>query len=517
VRTIQGESGRRVEEPGGRSGRDVLSGTAAGRPRLVAYLLPGLLIAAIGLLYVATVRPGGTWEDDSHLYIQHAKNIVEGRPYATTGFLYNAHDPSYSPRTYPPLFPLALAPAYALFGLALLPMQYEVIGLYLLGLVLVLLVVRRYLTLPSQLVVVGLVGLSPYVWGVKERVMSDLPFVAVAYAALLVMDREEPRGSFVRHGLLVGALCYLAFATRTVGVVLPVALVARDLLRARRLTRATIVAGVVFVALAALQTLLVGGDSSYLDQFGTDVRAYLASVARGTLAGGRAFAAAWLGGYPGPLAVALVGVLSLLALWGFVLRLRAGPGILELFAVLYAAAILLWPYESKLRLAIPLMPLYLMYALLAIEQAGTLRRFVRPTVAVALLCACLLGSYAVRYARFNLRGDQTGLDDQASRALYQYVRLQTDPAAVFVLQYPRALALYTERRATVFYRAPTDEELWRYLREIHAGFLVRGPTDPPWFQEFVGRSAADLEQTYANDEFTVLRVRGASASGRSGE
>ena len=39
------------------------------------------LIALIGVFYLATIREGHRWGDDFSLYILHAKNIAEERPF----------------------------------------------------------------------------------------------------------------------------------------------------------------------------------------------------------------------------------------------------------------------------------------------------------------------------------------------------------------------------------------------------------------------------------------------------
>ena len=70
--------------------------------------------ALIGLFYLATIRPGHAWGDDFAQYIHHARNLATGVPYAATGYIYNPYNPTIGPRTYPPGFPLLLAPVVKL-------------------------------------------------------------------------------------------------------------------------------------------------------------------------------------------------------------------------------------------------------------------------------------------------------------------------------------------------------------------------------------------------------------------
>src|ERR1039458_8199061 len=74
------------------------------------------LALLIAIFLLSERRDGQDWSDFS-LYISHARNLSEGRPYAETGYILNPYFRSLSPATYPPLFPLLLAPLYTRYGL----------------------------------------------------------------------------------------------------------------------------------------------------------------------------------------------------------------------------------------------------------------------------------------------------------------------------------------------------------------------------------------------------------------
>jgi len=100
------------------------------------------LLLIVAAFHIVTVRQGHIWGDDFAMYVHHAKNIVEGKPYTATGYLF---DPSISvsPRMYPPVLPLFLAPVVRLFGLNLLPMKIEQVIFFVLLLAVVSLYWRR--------------------------------------------------------------------------------------------------------------------------------------------------------------------------------------------------------------------------------------------------------------------------------------------------------------------------------------------------------------------------------------
>src|SRR5262249_49815316 len=131
------------------------------------------VILLIGAFYLATLRPGQEWGDDFSLYVAHARNLAEGRPYADTGYLYNPDYPSLSPRTSPPVSPLLLVPAYLAFGMTLTALKAWVVLLFLGFLWVFARLLLRRLPLPYALACLLAVGLNPYLWQLKDRLLSE--------------------------------------------------------------------------------------------------------------------------------------------------------------------------------------------------------------------------------------------------------------------------------------------------------------------------------------------------------
>src|SRR5260370_15899557 len=94
----------------------------------------GALLFALGIFHGVTVRQGHFWADDFAMYVHHAQNIVEHRPYSDTGYMLNASIP-IGPKYYPPIFPMLLAPIYRIYGLNLIPMKLEQVIFLLLSLI----------------------------------------------------------------------------------------------------------------------------------------------------------------------------------------------------------------------------------------------------------------------------------------------------------------------------------------------------------------------------------------------
>jgi len=185
-----------------------------------SFIIGGLLVA-IGTIHLCTLRPGHDWGGDFGMYIHHAMNIAEGVAYADTGYVYN---PSYSaigPPTYPPVCPLLLAPVCLAFGLNFTAIKLVMVASLILFLGFMFLCFRKELPFPHVAAIVALVGLNHFSMGDANSIGSDLPFMALLYAALVLIqkaysgaEKTPPQWAYL---LPAAVLMYLAFGTRTLG------------------------------------------------------------------------------------------------------------------------------------------------------------------------------------------------------------------------------------------------------------------------------------------------------------
>ena len=473
--------------------------------------LLALLVLAVGIFYLATIRPGHDWGGDFALYIAHAMNIAEGRPYGQTGYIYNPHLPSLAPRTYPPVFPLLLAPVYRCFGLDLTAMKVEVILFFLLALVAIFLTLEEELPPQYALATAGLVGLNYYIWGFKDSVLSDLPFLCFTYLGLLLIRRAyalgRPPSRAGARALLLGAALYLAYGTRSIGLVLVASLVLFDLYVYRRPSRFALQAIAVFGGLALLQNLLVHSDRSYLDQMPLSLETARAIVANPP-GYWEAVVSLCANGYSRGLAVGLAVAVTGLAAAGYLGRLLGKISILEVFAPLYLAGVLVWPTSQGTRFLIPVVPVLVFYALAGL-RALVLRvpRAARRWAVVALLVV-VCGSYLGAYTRLDYGPIREGVALPASVELFEWVRTATGRDDVFIFRKPMVLALYTGRRAAAYHRPAQDQALLDYFREIRVSYLVVSNTlyrDRVYLQGFVERNRGHFQEVYRNADFSVYR------------
>ena len=472
----------------------------------------GVILCAslIGLFFLATIREGHSWHDDFAMYITHARNLATGLSYGESGYLYNPNLPVIGPKAYPPVLPILLSPLYRMFGPDLWPMKVLMVSFWTANLVLVGLLFSGLL--PSGWLIGGiaLLGLNPFFWGMKDNVISDLPFLFFFLLGLLLiraLDRR-PSDRALPLAVLTGLALYLAYGTRTIGIVLVPILVICALLGGRRLLRGTFVALSVFAALAILQHVwLPGSGSGYADQFHLTPASLLRNLIEYTFQASTLFE----DGHGSVMRKLIFPAMAALAAVGYLHRVRAtGLTVLEVAPWLYGLVVLVWPSRGGLRLLIPIVPFFVLYALMGAHTIATaLGAGARRVVLVGVLG--LVGLvYADRYARLDFGPIRNGVTSTTSLELLEHIKRDTGPSDVLAFSKPRYLALATGRRSSACHVPADDRDLWSYLHEIRASHLIVGPDILGPLERDLRRFAlaypSELKPEFENADFTMYRI-----------
>ncbi len=486
------------------------------------FVLLAALVGTLSAIHLATLRDGQEWGDDFSLYVAHARNLAEGRPYADTGYIYNPNNPVVSPRAYPPIFPLLLVPVYLVFGMNLTAMKAFVIVLFAALLGVLATALRKRLSSSYVAACLTLFALNPYVWQHKDRLLSETPFMLFAYLALFWAEKagvESKRRTALLWGLMAGSACYLAFGTRTVGAMLIPSILLTDWLRSRRIGIASIAFVLSFLVGVALQKSLLLVEGSYLDQIVFEP----ALFARIAASLPRAFGGFFDNGYSNAARLALFVCASALAIWGFGARLRRGVTGYECFAVSSCLPLMIWPAaEYERRFLLPILPLFFLYAAEGIRLLPSARMpRVEPFVATTLVLA-VGASYAGAYSRIDSGPIGDGVSSPEAVELFSWIRDNTDPNDVFIFQKPKALALYGGRRALAHRRLDDPSRLAPTLRQHEATHLVVHRTSPlPVFQSsgrlvkaFVAAYPDRCEKVYETPGFRVYKLRPSGLASR---
>jgi hypothetical protein len=487
-----------------------------------AILMTGLIVV-LGGIHLATLREGQEWGDDFSLYVAHARNLADGRPYADTGYVYNPANPVLSPRTYPPIFPLLLVPVYSMFGMNLLAMKAFVVLLFMLMLGVLALLFQKRLPFPYVLGCLTLFALNPYVWQQKDRLLSETPFMLFAYSALLLAEKAQEelgrRGALI-WGLLAGTSAYLAFGTRTIGIVLIPSILVCDWLRRRRLGTASVAIVAAFLFGVAAQKCLLVVEGSYLDQL-VFAPALFLRIAVSLV---RALGYFLENGYSNAARLVLFACLLAPACWTIAARIRGRWTACELFAVFNCMVLVFWQAaEYERRFLLPILPLFFLWVAEGLHRLAStsFRRLEMP--AAALLMLTVLLSYASWYIRTDVGPIRNGVSSPEALALFNWVQKQTDERDLFLFPKPRAFALYTGRRALAHHVADDPQRLSRTLQKHGVTHVVVYHSSPfPVFQRsgrlvetLVAEEPMGFVMIYENPGFRVYRLRqGALASRR---
>jgi hypothetical protein len=407
----------------------------------------------------------------------HAKNLVEGHPYSDIRYILNPDAMWLSPSNgYPPVYPAILAPVYRIFGFDPRAFKIATVLCFIGFLVVYTGLVRDEIGWVGTTVLLALLSFNPVFCGQRDFILSEFPYLLFSFAALLVIERVYEclrRDRFeLGNALLVSALVYCAYGTRTIGIALVFALVAADLTKCRKPSRFLFCVLALCALMIGAQTLLLTSPKGYVSAFHFSLH----TVAVNIVYYGKTLSYVWQNGFSKEPQIVLALVFTAAATWGFLKSLWRERGAKEFYLLAYIAVLLAWNSEIGLRGLLPILPLYFFYGLGEwIQILGSLRLPVR-----VMAAAVLVGIAAVSYAG-EIRHEQRlpaepNVADASATQLFAFVREHTSPEDVLVFPKPRTLALFTERRVAALSPEQSVAQSLAFLRGIHATFFI----DPDW-------------------------------------
>jgi hypothetical protein len=224
-------------EPAGPT--DPSGATAVPRRSLVPPAMLALVIGAMSAVMLASHRSGHWWGDDWALYIRQAQSLLDGDPGRITAdnlfTVDNSRGGPFSPPLYPWGFPMIMAPFVAVVGadvdrLTIVPVLCAAVFAccwYDLA--------RRRLDVPTALVGVVAVTLTPLLLGWTELIQSEWPFLATTGVALVGLDRVVASNGLVNTSarvlplVAIGVGAAAAFTVRREGLAMVAAIAAAQI------------------------------------------------------------------------------------------------------------------------------------------------------------------------------------------------------------------------------------------------------------------------------------------------
>lgn len=472
----------------------------------------GTLVAiafVVAVIFSVTMRSGHDWGGDFAQYISHARNIASGVSYAETGYIYNIDNPVVGPMSYPPGFPLALAPVYAIFGLNLSAFKVALAVMFGAALIACGLLFRRDLSQRDTLLFLAMTAICPVFWIFKEAIVSEHLFLVTWYAAIAMADYwyrdNENNSNRWWIPVALGGLVFASYSTRSVGVVLLPAIVLCDFWVNRKVTRFQLVSCGTAIALILVQKVLIqSSGAGYTDQLDMiSISSLLSNLQADVVA----FAVVWDNGYSDVARKGVTVLLTLLACYGL-RKHRVPVRFLEVTSALYLILILIWPSASGLRMVYPLIPAYLFFVVLGASALGRGTRWGVGSVAVVGMLA--VGS-GVLWQTAQTTEPIAGAASPEAVELFQYVQEQTQPDDTVLFCKPRVMALFSDRQSAAF---PVTGSAVDYAESLPASVVVvrkpgfigdRSDGMLPFEAEF--SESADWAEVWSNDWFAVLRLQ----------
>lgn len=496
----------------------------------------GALLCVVAAVLFSLVHAGHDWNGDFAQYLMHAQNIVEGQPYAEMPYVRNPVNNNPGPPAYPPGFPLLLAPVYAVFGTAIIPMKMFIIATFIAALCLTAYLFRAELPTGYTLTLVAVLGFNPYLVEFTSSVVSDVPFLLFVLLSLATWRLSEVQTSIRWQSLfavLAGLLTYYAVLIRSLGVVLPVSILIYELLAERRLSRRALIGlgtfGLVFGVQTVLSILSAGATASAgisyyqemvqqtllerLPELGGEIVQSISIYAEMTIA----FVWGPATTFVGPDLSVLGGLTLLLMVAGWLYHVFSRFSAFDVFTPLYVAALLPWTFHW-MRYLFPVLPFFVFYALYALNGIRQRLRWKHP-ILVTCIAGLLIGLYGWELARTPPTPNPTGALTAEAERMYQHIRTHTSPEALIVFGKPRFVALKTGRQSVCWFTGRSDDELLDYFTEAGVDYVLVGPPEArPWGNSIIPlieSYPSRFSPTYESRHYTLYRFisQGETAEG----
>lgn len=469
-----------------------------------------VLIGAVFCFHLFTLSRGSTWGDDWAMYVNHAYNLSHGRPYAFPGYIFNPMYPTYAPTAYPAGYPLLLTPVTAIWGLELRPIKVMNLLVLAAGLYWCWMWLRGRLHPALALTAVVMLGVAPFFWQMRDQMLSDVPHMAFSVLFFVGYDRWRSRESVNwKWAVLLGMALFYVYALRSIGLVLIGAFALHLVFEpaARRKSGAIVMATA--VVLWAVHNALVPSDSYYkmlslsaspriVDQVYSGLRPYVAEIGEFLRIHDDNSVSAF-----GYIFTAFLTVFMLAGL----MRVRRWT-LLETYICLYLLAIAFFPGYQGFRYLVGIFPFLLYYAFSFAENLP-----VRPLrYVVGALLLVMFFAHTVSWYGHNRKKPIIGdIVEEGPQRFMAFIRDSIPANAVIVADRPRIIALYTDRRGTVYPDQRYEGEWLGWLDRNNVTYAMKAAwdNDKPdrYWARYMDAHPEHFEKIYEHSGLQVYRYR----------
>jgi hypothetical protein len=487
----------------------------------------GITLVVITIFYVLTLRAGHYWVGDDLQYIQHAINLVEGKPYINPLYISNAVA-SVGPMAYPPIFPLILSVIYVVFGLNFIAIKVALISFFISALSILKASLKQYASTITIIFIILYLGFNPEFWDFKDRILSEFPFVCFSLLALFLMQISDLKQSYA-YAALLGVTMYLSYGIREIALILPLVLITYELWHYRKVTIYSILAMIIFVLLVIVQKLSLG-----LVPIPVELNQQLDLLVDSGSASPTTFSYVNLSfenifkqgvkyfwslyhilqirflPYSGYFYL----IVNICVLTGYLKALFQKIRFIEIYFVGYLCALLLFAGYDGFRYLMPILPFYIMYLFTGFLKLASLCNHTLKLSLVGLLLIMYINIAGFLEKESNFVSQPTY--DVKLDELFSFISEHTQATDVIVAMQPRVIAFFTQRQAST-YPGHKPEEFMKYLRAIQAKYLVTSPSlqKPQNTKEVdwvLTHHDSELFLVFDNETFKVFNIESQKAN-----
>jgi len=357
------------------------------------------------------------------------------------------------------------------------------------------------------------------------------------------MDSTYTSGKTNRHRYLLaiftGLVFYLAYGSRSLGIVLIPALLLSDIVRLRSIRKLSLIIIAVFSVCYFFQNSALQTDQSYINTFKTtlsskanasnsekneitpsslEVKPILQKLKKTMSSNAtyyhQAMSAYWNSYVSTTLDNFVYAAMGLLAIIGFVSLALRRPSSGDTLLFVYACLLLLVPFRQS-RYLLPLIPLYMVYIFHGMETLDSrwplFRERITYNTSVLGLLLVLTLSYVGTYSNKSFDDLTNGVNKNESLELFEFIRQNTSENSVLISRKPRLLALFTNRDASIYAWRGSPKNLLEYFDKIEATHIVlakksSGIGDVKEYANWVENNPDKFEHIFENSDFHVYSI-----------
>ncbi|MBQ3671527.1 MAG: glycosyltransferase family 39 protein [Treponema sp.] len=482
---------------------------------------------ASALLALLILDNWNGWGGDFSQYIAQARAIVTHTIESQVQnnlFIINHSPPFTADPVYPWGFPLMLAPFYVLFGENLFALKIPVVLCFFCSTILSNRLFRKHFSFFQAELLTLFISVNPVFIFFCNSPLSDIPFLCLSLAALLSIERlfsvaDKKKQTFA--GVSAGICTFLAFMTRSNGIVFPCLLFSLHILmlanKKERVGRflskrgfsgfadpffpAHVCAYAIFFAAVLIQ-------HSLLPQAGSTHMTYLkyisiSSIAKNIVYYIRLAPTFFPFGQTFPLSLASTSAAAMLLpfLWYGLVRFMPKNPILFLYVLGSASILILWPTQQGIRFLFPIIPPLIVFT--ALGTGAAFQKHKNPPlhrIAVALEILAVIACIAIYALRASLPKSDDGPYSSDAKAMYSFIMEETPENAKIMFFKPRVLYLKTGRlgfRGTDISQSTTADYLLLSREDSTFDFNIE-QSNPEQFKK--------LRLVFENNRFKLYKV-----------